>query len=94
MNVKDLDNALMDPNFTVELFRLLARYGLVNEIALRNSIIRKEYQESKTRGERLQEFMSRAADKYCLSEKSVDAIIYSTHKSKRLNHSLGQEIMG
>lgn len=82
MTVKDLDNALMNPDFTIELLQLFAKYGLVNEIALRNSMIRKEHQESKLTGERNKDFMERMAAKYFISEKSVDSIIYYSTKHK------------
>lgn len=91
MTAKDSDNALKKSEFLVELLQLFAKHGLVNEIALRNSMIREEHQESKARGERLKDFIVKAADKYCLSEKSIDAIIYSTHKPKKLYRAIGTE---
>jgi len=82
VNAKELDNALMNPDFTIELLQIFARYGLVNEIALRNSMIRKEHHASKASGERNQDFMIRMAKKYFITEKSIDSIIYRSHKHK------------
>ena len=84
MTVKDIDNALMNPDLAIDLLQLLAKYGLVNDIALRNSIIRKEHHDSKLNGERGQDFMERMAAKYFISEKTVDSIIYNSHKDKHI----------
>lgn len=72
----------MNPDFTIELLQLFAKYGLVNEIALRNSMIRKEHQEAKLNGEKNKDFMERMAAKYFISEKAVDSIIYYSNKHK------------
>lgn len=82
MKTKILDDPLKDAELTEDIHHLFAKYGLVNDIALRNSTIRKNYQEAKARGERIQDFIIKTADEYSLSEKSVNAIIYCTQKHK------------
>ena len=77
----------MDPDFMVDLLHLFARYGLVNEIALRNSIIRKEHQESKAKGELNKDFMERMASKFYLSAKTIDSILYANGNKKKGNYS-------
>lgn len=72
----------MNPDFAIELLELFSKYGLVNEVAVRNSKIRKEYFEAKEHGENLGDFMTKAAEKYYLSEKQIDSILYrKTSKS-------------
>ncbi|HCY77750.1 MAG TPA: hypothetical protein DHV28_17705 [Ignavibacteriales bacterium] len=87
MKTKILDDPLKDAELTMNILQLFAKYGLVNDIALRNSIIRKNYQGSKARGERIYDFIIKTAEEYSLSEKSVNAIIYCTQKHK--NNSKG-----
>ncbi len=76
MNVKEIDNALMNPDFAIELLQLFARYGLVNGLALRNSLIRKEYNEAKQRDEHIGDFIERTAAKYFISPKNIEYVLY------------------
>ena len=82
MKKKNLETALKDAELTMDLLHLFAKYGLVNEIDLRNSIIRKEHKEAKLRGERIQDFIIRMAEKYFISETNIDSIIYIRNNSK------------
>lgn len=92
MKTKILDNPLKDAELTMDILQLFAKYGLVNDIALRNSTIRKNYQESKVRGERISDFITKTAEQYSLSEKSVSAIIYCKEKNK--NNLKGEIVSG
>ncbi len=84
MNVKEIDNIFLDPGFIVQFLELLNQYGLIDDISLRNALIRKEWIESKQKGEQNKIFKERTADKYFISEKAVEAVLYASclHKSK------------
>lgn len=82
MNIKETENALMNPDFVIEILTLFAKYGLVNEVAVRNSLIRKEYYGAKESGKNLKDFRYYLAEKYLLSDKQIEAIIYGTTKLK------------
>lgn len=83
MKPKVLANALKDAELTMDILHLCAKYGLVNEIALRNSIIRKEYHEAKLNGERIQDFMIRMGKKYFCSPKTISTILYDSGNRKK-----------
>ncbi len=85
MNVKDINNVFLNPDFVVQLLVLLNQYELIDDISLRNALIKKEWMDGKKTGELTKVFMERAADKYCLSEKAIDAIIYRNSGKKTIS---------
>ena len=75
MNVKEIDS-VFNPDFIVHLLSLLNQFQLIDDISLRNALIRKEWLECKQRGLPNKEFIIQAADKFCLSEKAIESILY------------------
>jgi len=77
MNVKDINNVFLNPNFIIQMMFVLNQYGLIDDITLRNALIRKEWIDNKNNGEPNKEFLEKAAEKYCLSTKAIESILYS-----------------
>ena len=88
MNVKDINNVFLSPEFIIEFLLLLNKFDLVDDISVRNAIIRKEWIEGKQRGETIADFMSRMANKFCLSEKAIDTILYRPGNKKIVGFDL------
>ena len=82
MNVKDINNVFLNPDFIVQLLGLLNQYELIDDISLRNALIRKEWKESKETVESNKVFIERAANKYCLSEKAIEKVLYKNSGQK------------
>lgn len=57
----------------VERFRKL---GLIDEIALRNYFIRKEFEELRDRKVKVKDAIILLAEKYHLSESSINMVVY------------------
>ena len=76
MNIKEIDGAILDPNFTVDLLQILLKYGLVKEIDLRNALIKREHIISRGKGESNVEFMERMSGKYFCSISNINMILY------------------
>lgn len=87
MNVKDINDVFLNPTFIVQLLGLLNKYELLDDISLRNALIRKEWIESKQKGELNKDFMERMANKFYLSAKTIDSILYANGNKKKGNYS-------
>lgn len=57
----------------IEKYRKL---GLIDEIALRNYLIRKEFEELRAEKIKSMDVLDMLADKHCLSVSSINTIIY------------------
>lgn len=82
MNIKELNIALLNPDFAIELLELFAKYGFVSELEIRNAVIRKEYFLARQNGETTEVFMERMAEKYNCSAKNINSILFSKPRKK------------
>lgn len=63
----------------LEKFRKL---GLIDEIALRNYYIRKEFKELRTEGIKVERVINILSEKYNRSGSSINLIVYTNKKNK------------
>ena len=82
MNNKEVENIFLNPDFLVRLLDLFKEFGLVNDVAVRNAMIRKEWIEAKQNGTPNKDFLINAAEKYFLSEKQIEYVIYGPAREK------------
>jgi len=70
-------------DFHIDLLRVFVKHKMVPEIVLRDELVRREYQNLINNGHdktKLGEIRKLLADKFCLSEKSIEVIIYETRR--------------
>lgn len=82
MNNKEINNVFLNPDFLVKLMDLFQEYGLVNEVAVRNALIRKDWIEARRKGISNNDFIISCAEKYFLSEKSIESVLYGQSREK------------
>lgn len=70
---------------TVAILKILVDRGLVPRNVLRNIVIKKEYEQMKVGKVRSEEAFETLGEKYFLSPKSIQAIVY--FKEKKQNES-------
>lgn len=83
MNVKDIDNVFFNPNFIIQMMSVLNQYELIDDVTLRNALIRKEWIDNKNNGEPNKDFLEKAAAKYCISTKTIESILYDRRGKNR-----------
>lgn len=83
MNVKEIDNVFLNPVFIVKLLILLREFDLLDDVSIRNALIRKEWIESKHKSEANKDFMERIAAKHNISVKTIDSILYGKGGKKK-----------
>jgi len=68
------------PDLIEDLIDVLERHGLINENGIRNFRIRKEFYEMRDNGFSSKEAREQLAEKYFMSLKNIDRIIYGKRK--------------
>lgn len=76
-------NTQLSDDLLLDLFKVLASHNLISENALRDATIKKEFSELRATGKRVFDIMEELGDKHCLSEKSIDRIVYPGNKIKK-----------
>lgn len=66
----------------LEKFRKL---GLIDEIALRNYYIKRDFEELRNKGNKVTDCLRVISQKYYLSESSINIIIYSRVSRTKIN---------
>lgn len=76
-----------DKIFSSETFKSLMDEGLIDCIAYRNIIIKKEYRTLRLNLHAL-DAIEKLADKYCLSESAIIKILFRKRKRKTVDYEL------
>ncbi len=65
-------------DFDIEIVEVCVKHEVVPESVLRNMRIRKDFHALRAAGKMAKEILIILSEKYFLSEKSIDAIVYQT----------------
>lgn len=76
-----------DKIFSSEIFKSLMNEGLIDCIAYRNIIIKKEYRTLRLSLHAL-DAIEKLAEKHCLSESAIMKILFRKRKRKTVNYEL------
>lgn len=89
-----LQDELSSPeDFYLDLLRVFVKYGLMSELVLRDALIRKDHHDLCKTMKHKGKIRELLADKYAMSVKNIEVIIYQSCKKKRVEECFMQMML-